>query len=243
MSRVGAPLIGLVGGIAPASTVAYYQLLIDQHRALHPESYPRLLINSIDLSEMLPMVGPDLTALTEFLVVEVQRLVNGGATVAAFASNTPHLVFDAVCERIAIPMVSIVEAAAAEAERLGYRRLGLLGTRSTMQASFYRDVFARRGMTVVPPPAADLEYVHHVYFHELVNTTFKPETREGLLQVIERLRRSEQIDAAILGGTELSLILTPEVVAPVPLLDTARIHVAALRIEAGRPRSAEPTPA
>ncbi len=231
MSRVGSPLIGLVGGIAPASTVAYYQLLIEQHRARHPDHYPRILINSIDLDEMLPMIGPDLTLLTEFLVREVRRLVDAGATVAAFASNTPHLVFDAVRDRIPIPMVSIVEAAAAEAERLGHRRLGLLGTRSTMQATFYPDVFARRGMAVVPPPPADLEYVHHVYFHELVNTTFKPETREGLLQVVERLRISERIDAAILGGTELSLILTPEVVAPVPLLDTARIHVAALLAE------------
>lgn len=228
-------IIGLVGGIAPASTAAYYRLLIDQHRAAHPESYPRILINSIDLTGMLAIIAKrDTAGLTEFLVGEVQRLVDAGATVAAFASNTPHLVFDAVRDRIAIPMVSIVETAAAEAARLGHRRVGLLGTRSTMEATFYRDVFAKRGIAVVPPPPADLDYVHHVYFNELVNTTFRPETREGLLQVIARLQAEESIDAAILGGTELSLILTPEIVTPVPLLDTTRIHVTALLAEAER---------
>lgn len=225
----GVALIGLIGGIAPESTTAYYRQLVAGHRSLHPESYPTILINSIDLTRMIGMVTTgDLAGLTTYLVDEVERLARAGATIGAFASNTPHLVFDAVRERAPIPMVSIVECAAAEAERRGYRRVGLLGTRFTMQAAFYPRVFGARGIEVVAPQPADLEYVNHVYFNELVNVEFRPETRQGLLDVVVRLHADEKVEAAILGGTELPLVLTPDLPSPVPLLDTTELHVAEL---------------
>jgi len=219
-------LLGMVGGIAPESTIAYYRLLVAGYRARVPDAYPRILINSIDLARLLALAGAgDLPALTEFLGAEVERLARAGAGLAFFASNTPHLVFDAVQRRSPIPLVSIVEATADRAKELGLSRVGLLGTRVTMEARFYPDVLATRGIAVHAPDGADREYAHRVYSTELVNGTFLPESRAGMLAVIERLKTGSGVEAVILGGTELPLLLDANTQSPVPLLDTAVIHV------------------
>jgi aspartate racemase len=219
-------LLGLVGGIAPESTIAYYRLLVAGYRARVPDAYPRMVINSIDLTRLLALASAnDLPGLTAFLGAEVERLAQAGADLGCFASNTPHLVFEAVQERSPIPLVSIVEATADRVMALGLNRVGLLGTRFTMEAPFYPNVLSRRRIAVHPPEGPDREYVHRVYMTELVNGTFLPETRAGLLAVIDRLKTRSGVEAVILGGTELPLILDPHTPSPVPLLDTTAIHV------------------
>lgn len=135
--------------------------------------------------------------------------------------------FDAVARHSAIPLVSIVEVTAAHVARLGLRRVGLLGGRFTMEAPFYPEGMRARGITVVTPPHEDHDEIHRIYFDELVHGEFRPESRAVLLGVVERLHGRENIEAVILGGTELPLILEEDS-AVVPLLDTTRIHVAAL---------------
>jgi len=222
-------IFGLVGGIAPESTIAYYRQLVEGHRARFPTTYPHVLINSINLTELLGYVGQgDRSGLTAFLTAEVVRLANAGATLAAFASNTPHLVFDAVAANSPIPLVSIVEATAREAAARGLTSVGLLGTRTTMEATFYPETFARMGIQVHTPAAADRDYAHRVYFEELALGVFRPETRAGLLAVIDRLEQAHRVEAVILGGTELPLILPEGSSGSIPLLDTTRLHVADL---------------
>lgn len=223
------PILGIVGGIAPESTIAYYRLLVDGYHARVPDAYPEIVINSIDLTRLLGLVGAnDLTGLTAFMSAEVRRLADAGADLACFASNTPHIVFDEVQARSPIPLVSIVEAAAAAAAARGFTRVGLLGTGSTMGADFYPRALGARGITVQAPDREDRDYVHRVYLGELVNGDFRPETRAGLLAVIDRLRSRAGVEAVILGGTELPLILDDERASPVPLLDTTRLHVEAI---------------
>jgi aspartate racemase len=227
-------VIGLIGGIAPESTIAYYRQLVAGHREAHPDSYPRILINSIDMSRMLVLLGQaDKGEAISWLSNEVRRLGAAGATFAAFASNTPHLVFPAVRARSSLPLVSIVEATADEVVARGHRRVGLLGTRFTMDGGFYQELLRERGIETFVPEAADRDYVHGVYFAELVNGIFRDETRAGLVGVMHRMLQAHGIDALILGGTELPLILTAESGSPVPLLDTTRIHVTALLRRAG----------
>ena len=105
--------------------------------------------------------------------------------------------------------------------------VGLLGTRFTMAGAAYPRVFTSRGITLVVPDAADQEYVHGKYMTELVRGEYLPETRAGLLAVVERLRVQHGIDGVILGGTELPLILRDVNDAGIPFLDTGRIHVEA----------------
>ena len=117
------------------------------------------------------------------------------------------MVFDELQRRSPLPLVSIVEATALEAIRLGRKRLGLFGTRVTMQGTFYQEVFARSGMTLVVPDEAEQAFIHDKYMTELLKGLLRPETRERLLAIVAQMKARDGIDAVILAGTELPLIL------------------------------------
>jgi aspartate racemase len=144
------------------------------------------------------------------------------------AANTPHVVFDELVARSPIHLLSIVEACADEASRRGLHRLGLLGTRFTMEGAFYPTVFARRRLQIVAPRADERTWLHDRYVGQLLKGEFLDETREGVVSVITRLRDEEEIDGVILGGTELTLLLSAPVVPGIPALDTTALHVAAI---------------
>jgi aspartate racemase len=221
--------IGIVGGIGPESTIDYYKQLLKRAPELGATSAPIIIINSVDYGRMYALVAAgDPHALAAAFADEVRLLERAGAGVALIAANTPHMVFDAVQAQVSLPLVSIVEVTADAAVAQGLKRLGLLGTRFTMQGEFFPAVFAARGLQIVAPEGGDVDYVHNVYVNELVRGQFLDASRAGLVQVMERLR-PRGIDAVILGGTELPLILR-DVPFSLPLLDTTRIHVdAALR--------------
>ena len=221
--------LGVVGGIAPASTIEYYRTLIETYRARVPDgSAPSIIINSIDLQRMLTLIGIDaLDDVTVYLSDELEKLVRAGAEIGLFASNTPHIVFDALQRRARIPLISIVDVTYDAAKAMGLTRVALLGTGFTMQGPAYPRVFARGGIDLIVPDAADLEYVHDKYMGELAKGQFLPETRAGMLAVVERLRAQQQIDGVILGGTELPLLIRDASDVGIPCLDTGKIHVEA----------------
>jgi aspartate racemase len=219
--------VGIIGGIGPESTVEYYRLTIASYRERTRDgSYPPIMINSIDLKNVLDLIGAnELAKLTEYLVGEVQKLARAGADVGLLASNTPHIVFDDIRRRSPIPLVSIVEAACEAARALGLKHLGLFGTRFTMQGRFYPDVFSREGITLAVPEQDEQAYIHDKYMRELVSGIVLPETRARLLSIVDRLKEREHIQGLILGGTELPLILRDVTDRGIPFLDTTRIHV------------------
>jgi len=219
--------VGIIGGIGPESTIEYYRLIIAAYRRQQNDgSYPSLLINSIDMKKMLDLIAAnELAGVTQYLLGEVEKLAQAGAEFGALASNTPHLVFEALNRRSPIPLISIVETACDAAKALGLRRLGLFGTRFTMQGRFYADVFSREGIALVVPSSDEQTYIHDKYMGELVNGVVLPETRERLLAIVARLKDEEGISGLILGGTELPSILGGESDQGIPFLDTTRIHV------------------
>lgn len=219
-------VLGIIGGIAPGSTVDYYRLLIATYREQKQDgSYPALLINSIDLTRLLDLVGSNrLEELTDWLVLELERLSRAGADVGLLASNTPHVVFAELSRKAPIPLLSIVEAARDAAADLGLRRVGLLGTRFTMQGRFYPEVFAGRGIAVSAPSPDDQAYVHEKYMQELIAGEFRDDTRTQFVHVIERLKQ-DGAEGVLLAGTELPLLLRDTDTGGLPLLDTTRIHV------------------
>jgi aspartate racemase len=219
--------LGIIGGIAPPSTIDYYRQLTSRYRAMSPDgSLPSILINSIDMKHFLTLLEDGERArLIDYLLGELGRLASGGADLGLFASNTPHLVFDEVALRSPIPLISIVEETAIVARAQGLTTLGLLGARFTMDGGFYPAVFARYAMTVVVPDPDDRAYVHERYFAELVEGSFRDETRAGMSAVIDRMRARDNIQAVILGGTELPLLFRDGPPPSVPTLDTTTIHV------------------
>ena len=218
-------ILGIIGGIAPGSTIEYYRLIVQGWRSRMP-GYPAVLINSIDLDRMLSMVAARAyDELASYLADEIGRLGRAGAHLALLASNTPHLVFDALRERSPIPLVSIVEAACDAAQALGLKRPGLIGTRFTMEGSFYPSVFSKRAITLVTPSEADRTYIHGKYMAELVNGVFTPDTREAILAIARRMRKDFATDGLILAGTELPLLLRTGTDEGMPFIDTTKIHV------------------
>lgn len=202
-------------------------MLIAGYQARRPDgSAPPVIINSIDMQTMLRLIGANaLDEVTVYLSSEVEKLARAGAEIGLFASNTPHVVFDRLAQASRIPLISIVEATYAAAKTMGLTRVGLLGTRFTMESDAYPRVFAKRGITLLVPDGADRDYVHAKYMGELVRGEYLPETRGGLLAVVDRLRDQQRIDGVILGGTELPLILREVGDPGIPFLDTGRIHV------------------
>ena len=219
---------GIIGGIAPESTIQYYRQSVEAYQARTTDrEYPAIIINSIHMTRMLDLIGEArFPELIEYLSCEIEKLHKAGADFAVLASNTPHIVFEELQLRSPIPLISIVETACIAAKALGLKRLGLFGTRFTMRGIAYPAVFEKAGIAIAPPQPGELDYIHGVYMDELVKGILRPETREGLLAIIDTMRDRDGIDGVILGGTELPLILTDTTHRGLPLLDTTKLHVA-----------------
>lgn len=218
--------LGILGGTGPESTIDYYRLILEEHARQRPGmGNPPLLINCVNFEEIMPFANAqDWRGLAEWIAPEFEKLRRAGADFGLIAANTPHLAMPFLRPICPLPLLSIVEATASFTLDSGFRRVGLLGTRSTMEARMYPDELERARVEVRIPSEPDREYVNRKYFDELFVGTFLDETRQGLIEVIRRMVEREGIDAVILGGTELPLMLRDNDEAGIPLLDTARIH-------------------
>jgi aspartate racemase len=221
--------LGIIGGLGPESTLDYYQRIIALYRERTGGGhYPEFVIVSVDLRKGLDfMEAGDLSGMAEYLLEGIDKLAQSGADFGIISANTPHIVFDKVAPKSPIPLISIVEATRAAAKAQNLKQLALFGTRYTMQANFYPKVFARESIELFVPDSHDREYIHDKYMNELVPGKFLPETRSGLLAIVDRMKATSDIDGVILAGTELPLILRDPIHNGIPFLDTTRIHVEA----------------
>jgi aspartate racemase len=220
--------VGLIGGLGPESTVDYYRRILEAWQREDPSTSPSIVIDSLDVKRALHLVATDRSALSEYLLESLKRLAGAGVDFIAMTANTPHIVFDELAARSKVPMLSIVAVCAADARQRRLKRLALLGTRFTMEATFYQDVCARQGLVVVTPSREERAWIHEKYVGELLKGDFRDETRREFVSLIGRLREREGVEAVILGGTELPLLLASPVIADVPMLDTTALHVAAI---------------
>jgi aspartate racemase len=222
-------ILGIVGGTGPESTIDYYRSIIaNWQRRVADGSYPRLIINSVEAGRIFRFLGDgDHAAVAAAIVPAVEQLAAAGVGAALLASNATHLAFDEISAASPIPLIHIVDTARDAAVAEGHRHLGVFGTRFVMDAPMYPERFSARGITVVLPTSDEREYIHAKYFGEFVRGVFLDQTRDGLVEIIARMRDRDAIDGLILGGTELSLILTEPSYAGVPMLNTAKIHAEA----------------
>lgn len=224
--------LGLIGGIGPESTIEYYRLIIASYREQNPHrAYPAIIVNSINLQQYLDWINAnELAQFADGLTKEIEVLVRAGADFGALASNTPHIVFDELQRRSSLPLISIVEATCERVQQFGLKKIGLFGTRFTMQGRFYTEVFSRNGIQLVTPNEAEQAFIHEKYMGELLNDIFLPETREQMLRIADELHQRDGIEGIILGGTELPLLLSPDTFTDgqrhgIRFFDTTRIHV------------------
>jgi aspartate racemase len=220
----------MIGGLGPESTIDYYRSILARYRELKPnQGYPRVIINSLDVDKGIAMLEAGrLDDLANYLMSALRALERAGADFAFMAANTPHLVFGELQGRSKIPLLSIVAATTEYAKSLGISRAGLFGTGFTMRASFYPEGFERAGITLVRPKPAEQELIHRKYLDELLKNKFLPESREEILRIALRMKKEDGIEALVLAGTELPLLLRDSGNIGVPFLDTTLIHVEAI---------------
>jgi aspartate racemase len=218
--------LGIIGGLGPESTIAYYRRIIALYRERTRDGgYPQFIINSVDLKKGLDfMAANDLIGMAGYLLEEIRKLARARADFGLIAANTPHIVFDDLAPKSPIPLISIVEATCAVAKTRKLKRLALFGTRYMMQADLYPKVFSRDAIELIAPEETDQDYIHDKYMNELVSGKFLPETRAGLLAIVDRMNAKSDIDGVILAGTELPLILRDAQHNGIPFLDTTKIH-------------------
>ncbi|MCF5872721.1 aspartate/glutamate racemase family protein [Aeromonas veronii] len=220
--------IGLLGGMSWESTVSYYQALNRGVRAqlggLHSA---RVLLNSVDFAgiERLQHAG-DWPATACLLAAEARKLQDGGADFLLIGTNTMHKVAPEIEAAIDIPLLHIADATAAKLRADGITRVGLLGTRFTMEQDFYKGRLQERfGLAVLVPDEAGRERVHRIIYDELCLGEIRESSRAEYLAIIEALAAAGA-EAVILGCTEIAL-LVGDARAAVPLYDTTAIHAEA----------------
>ena len=182
----------------------------------------------MNLRPVLDMfASEDWERLAADLLEALSALERAGASFAAIASNTPHIVWDRVRPASPLPLISIVETVCREARARQVKRPALLGTSLTMRADYYHRALRQYGMEAVSPNPEEQALIQHLLDTEIEKGVFRDETRRRLLSIVERMRAEDGIDAVILGCTELPLILS-EPAYGVPFLNTTNLHVKAI---------------
>ena len=218
-------ILGIVGGIAPPSTIAYYRTVLAAYERATGRSLS-VIVDSIDSEAFYALLRADDRAeIVRVLSLELERLAAAGADLGLIASNTGHIGFERLVAASPIPLVGIVDAVA---DALGgARRVGLFATTFTVRADVYGSALAARGIECVLPSDADQERIQAIYFGELVRDEFRPESRAELLRIASRLRDERAVEAIILGGTELPLLLTDPEHDGLAFIDSGRLHAEA----------------
>ncbi len=230
--------IGIVACSAEGAALCYRTIAQAAERYLGEYNHPKVTLHSIPMADWMPALNADdYKAVAEFMLASAKVVAGAGADFAICPDNTVHLSWEHFIQRSLIPWLHIGEVVAGEAQRHGWKKAALLGTRFTMTGPMYRDVFRRHGMEALPPSQADQQIVDEVIWSELVRGKFLEASRLRYNQVVQRLKDAG-CDCVILGCTEIPLLVRSDD-CPLPTLDSTRLLAeAAVRFAiAGREHS------
>jgi aspartate racemase len=220
--------IGLIGGMSWESSIEYYRIINETVRArlggLHSA---KSVMYSVDFAEIetLQQQGKWDEA-TNLMIAAAQRVENGGADFVIICTNTMHKMADEIQKHIQIPLLHIADATAEKIKAQGLKRIGLLGTRFTMEEDFYKGRLSeKQGLEVIIPTEKERDIVHRVIFDELCLGEIRQSSREQYVSIMDHLAR-DGAEGIILGCTEISLLIQEED-SQIPLFDTTKIHAVA----------------
>ena len=220
--------LGLIGGMSWHSTMSYYRTInevVAAERGGHASA--RIALQSLDFAEIRAcQTSGDWDRAGQLLVEAARCCVAGGAEAVAICTNLMHKVAPEVEAAVEVPVLHIADTVAEEADRNGWKRLGVLGTSWVMEESFYADRLARSAMKVVVPPAAVRTDLDMIIFEELTRGVVRDASREVYLDAIRGLA-DDGADAVVLACTEIGLLVSPGQ-SPLPLVDSAEVHARAL---------------
>ncbi|MGI6203845.1 MAG: aspartate/glutamate racemase family protein [Anaerovoracaceae bacterium] len=218
--------LGLIGGTGPESTIEYYKALeYGVQKKLNKNYFPHMAIESLSVFEVLDFCDREAyDDLAEYLIGGMKNLAAAGCEVGTLTGITPHIVFDKLQEGSPIPVVSIVEAACEYCREKGYGKIALLGTYPTMTGTFFQKPFTAAGIEVVTPTEEEKQYIGGKIESELELGNVVKETQDRVAGIVNRLKKDEDIDAFVLGCTELPLLFR-DVKMDIPAIDVMDVHI------------------
>lgn len=217
--------IGLIGGMTWHSTVDYYRFLNEGvHRRLGGAHCASIFMISRDFEDIENLqIAGDWEALTARMIEAARIIEAAGAEILLICANTMHRTAESVASSVHIPLIHIADAAAAEIRRRGLNRVGLLGTRFTMEMDFYRGRLEKEhGLSVLIPDDTQRTAVHEIIYKELGLGLIRDESRAVYQEIIADLQR-RGAEGVILGCTEIPLLIKPAD-SPIPTFDTTALH-------------------
>ena len=219
--------IGLIGGITPESTILYYRILNQLNAAQRGDKHSaKVIMNSFDFGEISALQTDNRWDLLNVLMAESgKNLENAGATCILICANTMHLCIDAVRKAVQIPVLHIAEATAEAITKKELKKVALLGTKYTMEKTFFKDILSSYGIATMIPNEKDREIIHQVIYTELAKGEINEISKQKYLKIIEKLIK-EGAEGIVLGCTEIPLLIEQQEVS-VPVFDTTAIHAAA----------------
>lgn len=222
--------LGLVGGLGPMSTLAYYKSIHEKYRELVEATSisgdnPPMVIDSLNLAVAYDFVErKDWVNFADWLTASITRLAGAGAEFAAISANTAHIVFDEVAAASPIPIIGIVDETCKFAKAKGCKKVIIFGTGFTMASGMYEKACAKYGVEGIVPNAEDQNTIHHIIFPNLEAGIVVPEDKVRILGIAEKMLKEEGADALILGCTELPLIIE-EGDLDTLIIDTTLVHI------------------
>ncbi len=220
--------IGLLGGMSWESTATYYQL-INQHisKQLGGLHSAQIILHSIDFDPLEKLQHQsDWQGCAKILTVAANKIESAGADFLLICTNTMHKVYPQIADALKIPVLHIADATAQLIKSRQIHKVGLIGTKFTMEQDFYSGRLEKKyAIEVIIPPLKERNRVHQVIYGELCLGNIRSSSRDTFIGIIENLRK-QGAEAIILGCTEISLLIQPEHTA-IELLDTTEIHALA----------------
>lgn len=220
--------IGIIGGLSVESTLEYYKIIARSYNKIKGDSSsPNLVIDSLDLQKLTNWFAADeWDKVLEELYLSATNLIAAKADVIIMATNTPHIVFNELKAKVSVPMISIMDAVAEEIKKHDLSKVGLIGTKFTMQGVYYQKAFEKYVLEVITPTIDDQEIISKIIYKELTFHILKDSSREEYLGVIDRLHE-KGAEGVILGCTEIPLLVKQED-CKIPVFDTTTIHALAV---------------
>lgn len=219
--------IGLIGGLSWQSSIDYYRLLNEEvQRRLGGHHNARSVMVSVDFADAEAMMrAGDWDGLARLLVDAGRQVEAAGADFVLLCTNTMHKLAGPLQDAIGIPLLNIIDIAAAAVREAGLSRVALLGTRFVMREPFYVQRLADGGVQALVPDAVEQPEVDRIIFEELTRGRITDTSRQSYLRVVDRLQ-AQGAQGVILGCTEIGLLLKPDDCA-LPLFDTTALHARA----------------
>ena len=220
--------IGLLGGMTSESSAEYYKLINTFVREeLGGNHSAKSVMVSVDFGEMEPLMeAGEWEKLKSELTETARQIESGGADFLVICTNTIHKFADHIQNSLSIPLLNIIDATAEKIKERGFKTIGLLGTRFTMQEDFYKNrLLEKHGISSVIPNEVDRKTIHNVIMEELSIGVVSNSSRNKYLEIIKKLSE-KGAEGIILGCTEIPLLVKSDD-SDIPLFDTTTIHARA----------------